>query len=345
MTFSRPDRVHCYTSVTFAYLDRARVLAYSVRAMHPDWRIWLVLSDRPPPAFTFEPDQEPFDEVLHVEDLAPDDRERWIFAHDLVELCTAVKGPALCHILSAGADAVVYLDPDTVLINPLDPVLDALTRADVALTPHLLDPQHDPMAPNERDALRYGVYNLGFLAVAARRHGLRFAAWWRERLLGHCVDDPADGLFTDQKWIDLVPGLFPAVAILRDPGLNVASWNLDTRPIRFTSDGQLTAAGSVLRFLHFTKITQIGARAYFERDEPVLVELGEWYLRELRLRQVEGLPSGWWYYGHYADGSPIELRHRRRYRASRVLQDRFPHPFSSGPSSYQAWIAENPHER
>ena len=39
-------------------------------------------------------------------------------------------------------------------------------------------------------------------------------------------EEAAFGVYTDQRWCDLVPALFDGVKVLRDPGLNVASWNL-----------------------------------------------------------------------------------------------------------------------
>ena len=56
--------------------------------------------------------------------------------------------------------------------------------------------------------------------------------WWRERLRHRLVHRPcARGFFTDQKSIDLVPGLFDH-HLVKDPSWNAAYWNLATRPAR-----------------------------------------------------------------------------------------------------------------
>src|SRR4051794_38988739 len=102
--------IHCFTSISFAYLDRARVLAETLRIFHPEWTLWLCLSDREPSGFEFDVEKEDFDYLVRIEDLGIPDLDRWIFAHNVAELCTAVKGPMLDHILNRGAEKVIYLD-------------------------------------------------------------------------------------------------------------------------------------------------------------------------------------------------------------------------------------------
>src|SRR4051812_20384090 len=104
--------VHLFTSFTYSYLSRARVLAKSIRRCHPNWKLWAILVDKPPPAFDDSSWHNEFDNVLDAATLFSGMWPRWIFKHDIVEACTAVKGHALLHIMSHGADKVIYLDPD-----------------------------------------------------------------------------------------------------------------------------------------------------------------------------------------------------------------------------------------
>ena len=59
------------------------------------------------------------------------------------------------------------------------------------------------------------------------------------------------GLFVDQRWVDLAPGLFDNILILRDPGLNVAYWNIHARSIRRHGKTFLVR-GQSLYFFHFS---------------------------------------------------------------------------------------------
>lgn len=331
--------VHCFTSATFSYLDRARVLARSVRRFHPDWVLWLCLSDLEPPGFTFDPASEPFDHVVRVEDLGIGQVRAWIFRHDIVELCTAVKGQMALRLLEKG-DPVVYLDPDIALFAPLEDVVRLVDTHAVVLTPHVLSPErtHQGILDNEIGSLKHGVYNLGFAAMRPCDEGRRFAGWWRDRLLEFCFDDVPNGIFTDQRWCDLAPAMFEGVRILRDRGYNVASWNLIDRPLRFEPDGGITAGGRPLRFFHFTKVNSVGERMLEANSggRPEVFELLRWYRSALETERAVDLPAGWWAYGHYACGTPIRREERLAWRGRPDLWEAVGDPFAAGPARLRA---------
>ena len=60
------------------------------------------------------------------------------------------------------------------------------------------------------------------------------------------------GLFTDQRWVDLAPAFFEGLKILRDPGYNVATWNLTHRTVAGSLESGLTVNGRPLCFFHFS---------------------------------------------------------------------------------------------
>lgn len=337
--------IHCYTSVSFSYLDRARVLAETIRKHHPDWTIWLLLSDEPPEGFRFDVRDEQFDYAVYVSELGIDNWKQWIFGHDVVELCTAVKGPMLCRLLDEGADAVIYLDPDTALFAPLDDVVERLDSSSVVLTPHLIERESTltGVRDNEIGSLKHGVYNLGFVAVRNDKNGKEFAEWWRDRLLMFCHDDVPNGLFTDQRWCDLVPALFDSVNVLRNPGYNVASWNLATRPIGLHRDGSITAGPVPLRFFHFTKVSGPG-EAMLERysfGSSEVFELLRWYRGRLAYHHPENLPANWWKYGRYSDGTGVPRAHRLIWRERTDLHASFPDPFAAAEDGFNQWCVRN----
>ena len=329
----------CFTSFSFSYLNRARVLFQSLRRYHPDWHLVALITDEPPIDFDFNVSDEPFDEVVWYSDLGIDNIEGWLFKHDIVEICTAVKGPYLYKATQLDFDAVIYLDPDTCLFNSLNPLLELLETYDIILTPHLLEPETDPIAiiDNEICPLWAGIYNLGFVAVRTTGEGIRFAKWWSDRLEVYCHDDPAKGLFVDQRWCDHVPVFFDNVHILKDPGYNTASWNINQRGITIDVNGDVRSNDVLLRFWHFTKLGPLGdtmTRRY-AKDQIVVYELWRWYRQQVTQATSLGIPNGYWAFNRFMDGTPIERSHRLLYRHRQDLQDAFPNPFDE---NFSAWL-------
>ena len=189
--------------------------------------------------------------VIEVGEFLPDHLLMALY-YDAVEFNTAVKPSAFDYIFKKfGAEKVVYLDPDVVLFDSIAPVFEALDHANIALTPHLHAPLGAGGMPDDLTILRSGSFNLGFLGLRQSAESTRFLAWWRRNCRFDCRVDPLAGLFTDQRWIDLAPGLFSDAAILRDPGLNLAYWNLGGRSLGHAGEGWIVD-GYPLRFFHFS---------------------------------------------------------------------------------------------
>ncbi len=216
------------TIVSKNYLSLARVWNASVQKHHPGMRTFVLIVDRVEGAF--DAGQEPF-EVIEVERLGIPDFPDLAFKYNILELNTAVKPFLLEYIFQQrGVEQLVYFDPDTVLYGPIDKALAMLEEKQIVVVPHILSPQAvDGLRPNETDFLISGAYNLGFLALRKSEEVLSFLRWWQERLIDACFSAPERGLFTDQKWIDLVPSIFSGVGILKDRGYNAAYWNLHER--------------------------------------------------------------------------------------------------------------------
>ena len=334
--------IHVYTSAAANYLPKVRVLFATLEEHHPEWRRHLVLVEDE--SVTLEPSRAGAHSVLTMADLGIAHWRPWSFCHRLVELATAVKPFAMARLLARDdARAVIYLDPDTALFSPLDEVVAALEEASILLTPHLLqaETQLGRVMDNEVSCLRHGVYNLGFVAVAANSTGHAFAQWWSERLYRFCRDDVAQGLFTDQRWIDLVPALFPEVAVLRSPRLNVASWNLSQRQLT-AEDGAFVVEGEPLGFYHFTSLST-GSHALMalknSAGPAALQALTEWYGEKERALTVDS-DAGPWSFGTYSDGTGIDDAHRRLFRDSPTLQQRFDDPYDA--RGFAAYVASHP---
>jgi len=339
--------VHAFTSITSNYIPKARVLAASLKAQHPDWKFHVVLSDEPPAGGWL--DCPHFDSVIGADALPIERFRAWAFGHGIVELCTAVKGPALRAIGHRfGADAVLYFDPDICVTGRLDELTARLQAgASVLLTPHLTEAETTPrgVEDNEIAALKHGVYNLGFLAVRLDADGRRFSDWWAERLLGWCEDYIAGGLFTDQRWADLAPALFDGVQIVRSPRYNVATWNLSNRRVEGEPPAALRVNGEPMGFYHFSGLDK-GALAtmleIYGRQSPAVQRFLAWYLQRCDEEGQGAIGETPWAMGCYADGTPITREQRLLYRLRPDLQQAFPDPYAVGnDGGYLAWFRAN----
>jgi hypothetical protein len=330
-----------YTSVTKSYLPKARVLAKSIKCFHPDWIFVLLFSDDMPISFDLK--QEPFDEILTIEQLGLPNLKRWVFGHSIVELCTAVKGIAAESLAQrSGIDKIMYLDPDIKVFNSLTPLETLLDQYDILLTPHMLDLEEDidAIRDNEISALKHGVYNLGFFAATTSGQGIDFIRWWAKRLRFFCHDDIPGGLFTDQRWCDLAPAFFSKLFIVRDRGYNVATWNIAHRCISKDKNGVFFAAKEPLRFYHFTGYDSgdgYGMLLRYVSDQSTAYELWDTYGNDLVTEGQGNSDYNGWCFERFENDELIPTEARRLYRARLDLQHAFPEPFSVVEPCFLSW--------
>jgi GT2 family glycosyltransferase/glycosyltransferase involved in cell wall biosynthesis len=333
-----------FTVIARNYLAHARVLAASLAHHNPDSRLQVVVLDDPDRSISSESSFG----IIHAGELPfdpPSDLYTMAATYDVTELATAVKPWAFEYLFARGAPVVIYLDPDIEVFDSLGP-LEPLTRArGMVLTPHVTEPlPQDGKRPENRDLLLSGIYNLGFLALSAEAAGT-FLPWWRGRLRRDCLNDIARGLFVDQRWIDLAPALFEP-AILKDPGYNVAYWNLPHRILMRDGDRILVNADDgrhPLRFFHYSGFSprtphllskhQLASPRIRLSEVPVLADLCRRYagaLEEAGFADCDALPYG---FAATATGLPLDARARRVLHRTYVEDEAegaasFPNPFS-----------------
>ena len=126
------------TIIAKNYLAQARVLAESFLRHDPGGSVAVLVIDE------FEgyidPAEVPF-EVIGIDSIGLDERERMAAAYDVVELSTAVKPWLLRALLSRpGWDAVTYLDPDIWIHDDLEEIEELALGHGLVLTPHFTAP-------------------------------------------------------------------------------------------------------------------------------------------------------------------------------------------------------------
>jgi glycosyltransferase involved in cell wall biosynthesis/SAM-dependent methyltransferase len=313
------------TIIAKNYLAAARVLARSLADHHPDAACHVLVIDEI--EGYFDPDDEDF-RVLTPESLEIERFEWMAGIYDVLELSTAVKPWLMRHLLE-DSDGVVYLDPDVRLYAPIDDVFAAVAEHGLVLNPHNVDPMpRDGRKPTEQDILIAGAYNLGFLGLRADESSSFLLDWWAERLESDCIVDPQRGFFVDQRWMDFAPSLTRDFHLVRDPGFNVAYWNLPTRELA-RENGRYEVNGEPLRLFHFSGFDPARPHVLSRHqdrirlpDEPALAELCDGYRRALLEAGHEDV-SRWPYsYAQTASGIRLDRTLRTAYRrASEDIPD------------------------
>lgn len=248
-TRADPARTTVFTIVSRNYLHFALNLMASVQQHLPGTRRVVVLCDSREDV----PAMPAGVELLAIDDLGIAHLDRMVVQYTILELNTAIKPYAFDTLFAQpGVDRVIYFDPDIQLYHAGEALLRRLDTAEVVLTPHLIAPLEDDRHPSDLAIVQSGSYNLGFLALRGTPQTLRLLRWWQRKLQRDCVVDIPRGLFTDQKWMDLVPGLYAGVHVERDAGWNVAYWNLAHRDVQGTAEAGYTVNGVPLFFFHFS---------------------------------------------------------------------------------------------
>lgn len=136
----------------------------------------------------------------------------------------SLKPILIRHLLSKNNRGVVYVDCDIHFFGGVEALMEAMNGAAVVLTPHWHGHQ---LGVRNRDldaTLAHGYFNAGLVAVTSQ--GSEFADWWARACAYKCGKAVERGLYDDQRYLDVVPHLFPSAHILGHQGYNVAQWNL-----------------------------------------------------------------------------------------------------------------------
>ena len=266
------------TIVNIKYLPQAQVLINSFRAVYPNHRFVTLITDIE--TLDFKPLVG--SEVLTLKSLKLDEKkiQNMRLIYDVVEFATAMKPYLLMHLLAESVTST-YLDPDVLVFSPLDFATSKAKEFGVVVTPHRLTPSKQlTFGLTELTFLRYGTFNLGFISVG--QSGYSMLNWWAERLEFHSTRFPNGYVFTDQKWIDLLPSFFDHF-ILKDPGYNFAPWNIDERNL-WKSEDVYFVDNSPLVFIHFSQMS--GMLANDQRSDHWLSNFEDSSLKNERIELI-----------------------------------------------------------
>lgn len=211
------------------YLAHAKTLATSFKEHHPEVVFCIAVLDTPNAGIGY--DTLGADQILWIHELFPELVTELKDTYNIAELCTVVKPKLFTYFFEKDYNTVLYIDPDIKVFAPFNEVFSALQQNQMVLTPHICSPTGEEGHPQDKDLMRTGIYNLGFLAVNKTQQVQAFIAWWDKRVRAYGFHDLKKGFFYDQIWLGYAPTFLDRVFVLRHLGYNVANWNLHERKI------------------------------------------------------------------------------------------------------------------
>ena len=322
---SMSDIAYC-TIITKSHLAQARVLAITLAEHNLQSKLFVLLADRIDGYF--DPEEEPFELISFEELTDQEDIQRMCFYYTPSELCFSLRAWLHEYMLQNSTfPKWIYFDADIIVCHSLKRISDQLDNTSIILSPHLLS--IDPPPSINVKAIRRlesyllrngGIYNGGFLALRRTKESQVFIRWFKDHLRMYGFDDrPMQS--GDQFWLTFVPLYFSEVSVQRDPGANLAYWNLYERTIEKDGPGKIQVNGKPLLFYHFAgfdmkkpnKLTKYGLSRELKIVPGPIGELAKKYHRLLLDNGYEETNNYPYAFAKFKDGQTITPMIRRLY--------------------------------
>jgi hypothetical protein len=226
----------CFIS-SAGYLPQATLAIESAKRHNPGWPV-VLLTD------AGETKGGLVDVVVRPADLElPPELSIWGVVGRPRLMCLAVSGLKF--------NFAVFLDGDTFTYGDFWKMSkQAEDGASMLVIPHVLSPlPDDGKRPSMADLCFAGNYNSG--VVAATPRAIDFLRWWDAQTAAHPRCEPHRHVFSEQGWLRFAPDFDHDAKIYRDPGYNVAYWNVCDRKV-LCEDGRWTVDGELLKVFHFS---------------------------------------------------------------------------------------------
>ncbi len=218
-------RLELCTILDAGYVTRCLVLHRSLLRHGDDVRLSVWTVDAEAQA-ALEALALPGMEVRPVEHLYAYDPELEAVSHtrSMAELCWTAKSVMCTWLLDeAGADAVTYIDSDTMFWGPPEDLLGEIGDGSVLLVPHWPKDRWSTAPPLWDSS---GVFNAGLVSFRGDADGRAALRWWRGECIRECSRLGPDGRIAgDQRYLTEIPERFDRVTVLDHLGGILAPWN------------------------------------------------------------------------------------------------------------------------
>ena len=274
-----------------------------------------------------------FTHVVLASDLGVVNFESLMFRSTAFEACMAIKAQILMWAMLEFPEEehFLYLDSDMLAYSRFEELEFILPRAEILLTPHHVQDEYsfERIWDNMLRTLQCGTFNSGFIAIRRSPMATDFLRWWNGKLQEFCYKDESCGLYFEQRWLDVAISFFDFM-IFREPGYNVANWNVASRSLSFSPGSGYLVNGRPLRLFHFSMVDSgrdlVYFRKYLSSDSPVF-EMRQQYIQQAAGLDSAGNSRSPWSYDFYRCGDRIAPEVRRAYRDLPDISCKVSEPF------------------
>ncbi len=240
-----------FTICTLSHLAQAKTMADSLIKNNPDYQIIIGLFDKV--------GQHDVSLVSHYTLIEINEAQVPQF-EQLFDRYTPFEMSCLAKPYLAGwllqqypqAQKLLYFDSDILFFDNLTSIEAELEKHSIVITPHVTQPMVGDGLPRLRNFLNAGLYNGGFFAIRRCDESLHFLEWWQDRVRHEGYFNFAEGMFVDQLWLNYVPLFYPNVLISKNPGYNMAYWNMHEREVSRQNGRFVVNQSYPLVFFHFS---------------------------------------------------------------------------------------------
>ena len=289
-----------FSVVTVSYLYQAEVLFASLRRVHPEFRLALILADcSGAMLMTIRANINPDVEIFCCEDLDIKFVNIMREYYDPLEFCSALKVIGMKYFLEV-EEKCLFLDPDILVLERFDRALSDV-NTEISMCSHSFSPYPDDgQLPNDLELCLTGHINGGILFAKRVTKGTQALDWLASKATFQWFVAPQYGMYADQQWLSALSYFYSdSVTLIRDKGINVAYWNLHERPLRMVNENTINVCNETsLKLFHFSGFSSLSpnltihsTRTFDFETERALGSLIKSYRNNLNqaLQKYEGL--------------------------------------------------------
>jgi hypothetical protein len=206
------------TLLTKDYLIQGLALYYSLKRHTPRFKLWVLCVDQTSYNL-LEKMNLAHVTLISLENIRDSRLAKIQRKRQIHEYCWTLKSSLLTYLMknNYNLDSLLYVDADLYFFKDVRNIYKEWGDHSVFLTKLRLSPKWEQ---------RLGRYSAGLVGFKRDTTGMKCLQSWRQNCLKWCYDRWGNGLWGDQKYLDLWPQTFSNVKISENKGINAGPWNL-----------------------------------------------------------------------------------------------------------------------